>query len=127
MGRLNVGLEAKEGGSITTQFDQRTTRKTQFGCNSTLVPTTSERQIGSIGSGEIWLWWLILSTTVDSNCLLSDFQTTKKQDRIVTLNVQHRMHPQIAEFNSSVVYGDQYFSGSRMVDRGLQHGFLEHL
>ena len=26
------------------------------------------------------------------------------------------MHPQIAEFNSSVVYGDQYFSGSRMVD-----------
>jgi len=43
----------------------------------------------------------------------------KKQDRIVTLNVQHRMHPQIAEFNSSVVYGDQYFSGSRMVDRGV--------
>ena len=29
------------------------------------------------------------------------------------------MHPQIAEFNSSVVYGDQYFSGSRMVDRGV--------
>ena len=43
----------------------------------------------------------------------------QRQDRIVTLNVQHRMHPQIAEFNSSVVYGDQYFSGSRMVDRGV--------
>lgn len=43
----------------------------------------------------------------------------KKQDRIVTLNVQHRMHPQIAEFNSSVVYGDLYLSGSRMVNRGV--------
>ena len=51
--------------------------------------------------------------------LAERLSNNKKQDRIVTLNVQHRMHPQIAEFNSSVVYGDQYFSGSRMVDRGV--------
>ena len=55
---------------------------------------------------------------MDSNCL-ERLSNNQKQDRIVTLNVQHRMHPQIAEFNSSVVYGDQYFSGSRMVDRGV--------
>ena len=51
--------------------------------------------------------------------LAERLSNNQKQDRIVTLNVQHRMHPQIAEFNSSVVYGDQYFSGSRMVDRGV--------
>ena len=51
--------------------------------------------------------------------LAERLSNNEKQDRIVTLNVQHRMHPQIAEFNSSVVYGDQYFSGSRMVDRGV--------
>ena len=43
----------------------------------------------------------------------------KRNDRIVTLNVQHRMHPKIAEFNSKVVYGDEYYSGSKMVERGF--------
>ena len=40
--------------------------------------------------------------------LAERLSNNQKQDRIVTLNVQHRMHPQIAEFNSSVVYGDQF-------------------
>jgi len=43
----------------------------------------------------------------------------KRNDRIVSLNVQHRMHPKIAEFNSQVVYGDEYHSGSQMVKRGF--------
>jgi len=43
----------------------------------------------------------------------------KRNDRIVSLNVQHRMHPKIAEFNSQVVYGNEYHSGSKMVDRGF--------
>ena len=43
----------------------------------------------------------------------------KRNDRIVSLNVQHRMHPKIAEFNSRVVYGDEYHSGSNMVERGF--------
>ena len=43
----------------------------------------------------------------------------KRNDRIVSLNVQHRMHPKIAEFNSQVVYGDDYHSGSQMVKRGF--------
>ncbi|SVE28905.1 uncharacterized protein METZ01_LOCUS481759, partial [marine metagenome] len=43
----------------------------------------------------------------------------KRNDRIVSLNVQHRMHPKIAEFNSQVVYGDEYHSGSQMVNRGF--------
>ena len=52
--------------------------------------------------------------------LLADrLSKNTRQDRIVTLNVQHRMHPKIAEFNSSVVYGNEYHSGSRMVDRGV--------
>jgi DNA polymerase III delta prime subunit len=51
--------------------------------------------------------------------LAERLSNNEKQDRIVSLNVQHRMHPQIAEFNSSVVYGNQYFSGSQMVDRGV--------
>jgi len=51
--------------------------------------------------------------------LAERLSNNKRQDRIVTLNVQHRMHPQIAEFNSTVVYGNEYFSGSRMVDRGV--------
>ena len=42
-----------------------------------------------------------------------------RNDRIVTLNVQHRMHPKIAEFNSQVVYGDEYYSGSKMIARGF--------
>jgi superfamily I DNA and/or RNA helicase len=29
------------------------------------------------------------------------------------------MHTKIAEFNSSVVYGNEYFSGSKMVERGV--------
>jgi hypothetical protein len=51
--------------------------------------------------------------------LAERLSNNQKQDRIVSLNVQHRMHPQIAEFNSSVVYGDQYFSGSGTVNRGV--------
>lgn len=51
--------------------------------------------------------------------LAERLSNNQKQDRIITLNVQHRMHPQIAEFNSSVVYGGQYFSGSRTVERGV--------
>jgi hypothetical protein len=43
----------------------------------------------------------------------------KRNDRIVSLNVQHRMHPKIAEFNSQVVYGNEYHSGSQMIDRGF--------
>ena len=43
----------------------------------------------------------------------------KRNNRIVSLNVQHRMHPKIAEFNSQVVYGDEYHSSSHMVDRGF--------
>jgi len=43
----------------------------------------------------------------------------KRNDRIVSLNVQHRMHPKIAEFNSQVVYGNEYYSGSNMVERGF--------
>jgi len=43
----------------------------------------------------------------------------KRNDRIVSLNVQHRMHPKIAEFNSQVVYGNEYHSGSQMVERGF--------
>ena len=43
----------------------------------------------------------------------------KRNDRIVSLNVQHRMHPKIAEFNSKVVYGDEYHSSSQMVNRGF--------
>jgi len=43
----------------------------------------------------------------------------KRNDRIVSLNVQHRMHPKIAEFNSQVVYGDEYHSSSHMIDRGF--------
>jgi superfamily I DNA and/or RNA helicase len=43
----------------------------------------------------------------------------KRNDRIVSLNVQHRMHPKIAEFNSQVVYGNEYHSSSKMVDRGF--------
>jgi len=42
-----------------------------------------------------------------------------RNDRIVSLNVQHRMHPKIAGFNSQVVYGDEYHSGSNMVSRGF--------
>ena len=52
--------------------------------------------------------------------LLADrLSKNKRQDRIVTLNVQHRMHPKIANFNSTVVYGDEYYSGSRMIERGV--------
>jgi len=52
--------------------------------------------------------------------LLADrLSKNKRNDRIVTLNVQHRMHPKIAEFNSKVVYGDEYYSGSKMVERGF--------
>jgi hypothetical protein len=43
----------------------------------------------------------------------------KRKDRIVSLNVQHRMHPKIAAFNSQVVYGNEYHSGSKMVERGF--------
>ena len=43
----------------------------------------------------------------------------KRNDRIVSLNVQHRMHPKIAEFNSQVVYGNEYHSGSQMVEARL--------
>ena len=43
----------------------------------------------------------------------------KRNDRIVSLNVQHRMHPKIAEFNSRVVYGNEYHSGSNTVERGF--------
>jgi hypothetical protein len=52
--------------------------------------------------------------------LANRLSKNKRQDRIVTLNVQHRMHPKIAEFNSSVVYGNEYHSGSKMVDRGVE-------
>ena len=52
--------------------------------------------------------------------LLADrLSKNKRNDRIVTLNVQHRMHPKIAEFNSQVVYGNEYYSGSKMVERGF--------
>ena len=43
----------------------------------------------------------------------------KRNDRIVSLNVQHRMHPKIAEFNSQVIYGNEYRSSSHMIDRGF--------
>jgi hypothetical protein len=43
----------------------------------------------------------------------------KRNDRIVSLNVQHRMHPKIAEFNSQVVYGNEYYSSSKTVGRGF--------
>ena len=49
----------------------------------------------------------------------------KRNDRIVSLNVQHRMHPKIAEFNSRVVYGNEYHSGSNMVERGFPTRLLE--
>ena len=48
----------------------------------------------------------------------------KRNDRIVSLNVQHRMHPKIAEFNSRVVYGNEYHSGSHMVERGFSTRLL---
>ena len=48
----------------------------------------------------------------------------KRDDRIVSLNVQHRMHPKIAEFNSQVVYGNEYHSGSQMVERGFSTRLL---
>jgi len=52
--------------------------------------------------------------------LLADrLSKNKRNDRIVSLNVQHRMHPKIAEFNSQVVYGNEYHSGSQMVERGF--------
>ena len=72
--------------------------------------------------GQLWKN-LVMVSDLEYNSGFELFEgwlsNNEQKNRIVSLNTQHRMHPKIAEFNSQVVYGNEYYSSSKMSDRGF--------
>jgi len=76
-------------------------------------------------SDSLGLLWknLVMVSDLEYNSGFELFEgwlsNNKQKNRIISLNTQHRMHPKIAEFNSQVVYGNEYYSSSKMSSRGF--------
>jgi len=72
--------------------------------------------------GQLWKN-LVMVSDLEYNSGFELFEgwlsNNKQKNRIISLNTQHRMHPKIAEFNSQVVYGNEYYSSSYMSNRGF--------
>ncbi len=110
--------KAKNEVPLPSHFDQRPPAKH----NSDAIRPWCYEQRTSDYINRLWRE-LVMVADFEYNSgfelLAERLSNNERQDRIVTLNVQHRMHTKIAEFNSSVVYGNEYFSGSKMVERGV--------
>jgi hypothetical protein len=72
--------------------------------------------------GQLWKN-LVMVSDLEYNSGFELFEgwlsNNEQKNRIISLNTQHRMHPKIAEFNSQVVYGNEYYSSSNMSNRGF--------
>ena len=113
--------DAKKDVPLREGWDPVKLPQDQYLVNQAIKPWCSEQETGD------WLsnLWNNLKMVADFEynsgfeLLANRLYNNENRDRLVSLNVQHRMHPKIAHFNSKAVYGYDYHSSSNTAKRGV--------